>query len=153
MRRQIIATALACCFAAAPFAARAQVIRGTENGAANGANEGERVGGPIGGLVGGAVGAGVGAATGALGTAGNIVGGVLGVDERPRFREFAVRERRPSFAFREPLRAGVVLPTAGVVYYDVPPEYHTARGYRYTIVNERPVIVDPRTRRAVEILD
>lgn len=139
--------------AVAPLAAQAQVVQGTVNGAARGANEGSEVGGPLGGIVGGAVGAGVGAATGAVGTATGVVGDVLGVEERPRFREFVVRERRPSFAFREPLRVGVVLPRAGVTYYDVPPEYRRAGGYRYTVVNERPVLVDPRTRRVVEVIE
>ena len=36
--------------------------------------------------------------------------------------------------------------------YEFPAEYH-APNYRYTYVNERPVLVDPRTRRIVEIID
>ena len=139
--------------AAAPLAAHAQVVQGTVNGAARGADEGEDIGGPLGGLVGGAVGAGVGAATGAVGTATGIVGGVLGVEERPRFREFVVREHRPSYAYRRPVRVGAVLPRSGVTYYEVPREYQGAGGYRYTIVNERPVLVDPRTRRIVEVIE
>jgi len=35
---------------------------------------------------------------------------------------------------------------------DVPPEYG-AREYRYTVVNDRPVLVDPRTRRIVEVVE
>jgi hypothetical protein len=46
-----------------------------------------------------------------------------------------------------------VLPEAGVTYYDVPAEYHVRGGYRYTIVNDRPVLVEPRTRRIVEVID
>ena len=41
---------------------------------------------------------------------------------------------------------------AGVTYYEVPPEYG-AREYRYTVVNDRPVLVDPRTRRIVEVVE
>jgi hypothetical protein len=44
------------------------------------------------------------------------------------------------------------LPEAGVTYYDVPQEYGV-RDYRYTIVNDRPVLVDPRTRRIVEVVE
>jgi Protein of unknown function (DUF1236) len=44
------------------------------------------------------------------------------------------------------------LPEAGVSYYDVPPEYGV-REYRYTIVNDRTVLVDPCTRRIVEIVE
>jgi hypothetical protein len=35
----------------------------------------------------------------------------------------------------------------------VPSEYHVRPGYRYAIVNERVVIVDPRTRRIEEIIE
>ena len=48
---------------------------------------------------------------------------------------------------------GVVLPRDGVSYYDVPHEYMSRPGYRYTVVNDRAVIVDPKTRRVVEVLD
>src|SRR5215204_6965637 len=123
---------------ALPLAAQAQ---GTVRGAQEGAEEGGRAAGPLGAIVGGAV----GAATG-------TVGGILGVDDRPRFREYVVRERRPSYRYSEELRVGAVLPETGVSYYEVPEEYH-APGYRYTYVNERPVLVEPRTRRIVEIID
>ena len=121
-----------------PAAAQAQgTIRGAEQGAA----EGNRAAGPLGAVVGGVVGA-------AAGT----VGGILGVDDRPRFKEYVVRERRPSYRYTEEVRVGVVLPESGVTYYEVPAEYN-APGYRYTYVNERPVLVEPRTRRIVEIID
>lgn len=148
--RNLAAAAL---LAAIPVSAEAQIVNGAANGAQRGANEGAAVGGPVGGVVGGAVGAGVGAATGALGAAAGIVGGILGVEERPRFREFVVREHRPSFRFAEPVRVGAILPPAGVEFYAVPPEYRRAGPYRYTIVNDRPVLVDPRTRRIVEVIE
>ena len=80
------------------------------------------------------------------------VAGVLGVDERPRFRTYVVEQRRPSYQYREDVRIGAVLPEQGVTYYDVPPEYG-ARDYRYTVVNGRTVLVEPRTRRIVEIVE
>ena len=115
--------------------------QGTLRGAEQGADEGGQAAGPLGAIVGGAV----GAVTG-------TIGGILGVDDRPRFREYVVRERRPSYRYSEDLRVGVVLPEDGVTYYEMPPEYR-APNYRYTIVNERPVIVDPRTRRVIEIVE
>jgi hypothetical protein len=122
-----------------PAAAMAQgTIRGAEEGAAAGG----AAAGPVGAIVGGTVGA-------AAGTAGAI----LGVDDRPRFREYVVREHRPSYAVREQVRVGTVLPPSGVTYCEVPAEYHVAPSYRYTIVNERPVIVEPRSRRIVEVID
>src|SRR5882757_3349340 len=121
-----------------PIAAQAQgTVRGAEEGAAAGGN----AAGPLGAIVGGAV----GAATG-------TVGGILGVDDRPRFREYVVRERVPSYRYDNDFRVGAVLPESGVTYYDVPPEYHVT-GYRYTYVNEHPVLVDPHTRRIVEIIE
>jgi hypothetical protein len=124
---------------AAPLAAYAQ---GTVRGAEEGAREGGNAGGPVGAIVGGAV----GAATG-------TVGGILGVDDRPRFREYVYRERHPSYRYEGDIRVGAVLPERGVRYYEVPREYHVRPGYRYTYVNERPVIVEPRTRRVVEIIE
>jgi hypothetical protein len=91
------------------------------------------VGGVIGGVVGG-------------------VAGVLGVDERPRFRSYVVEQHRPSYQYREDVRVGVVLPEEGVTYYDVPPEYGV-RDYRYTVVNSRTVLVDPRTHRIVQVIE
>lgn len=115
--------------------------QGTVRGAEEGAEQGGQAAGPLGAIVGGAV----GAATG-------TVGGILGVDDRPRFREYVVRQHRPSYSYSEDLRVGAVLPESGVTYYDVPAEYH-APGYRYTYVNERLVLVEPRTRRIVEIIE
>lgn len=123
---------------ALPVAAHAE---GTVRGAQEGAAEGGRVGGPIGAVVGGTV----GAATG-------TVGGILGVDTRPRFREYVVREQRPSYTYSGDVRVGTVLPSKGVSYYEVPREYGP-RGYRYTVVNNRPVIVESRSRRIVEVID
>ena len=51
------------------------------------------------------------------------------------------------------LRVGVVLPESGVTYYDVPAEYHAPPGYRYTIVNDRPVLIESHSRRIVEIVE
>jgi Protein of unknown function (DUF1236) len=122
-----------------PYAAQAQgTIRGAEEGAA----AGDRAAGPLGAIVGGAV----GAATG-------TVGGILGVEERPRFREYVIREHHPSFQYDSDVRVGEVLPERGVMFYEVPREYHVRPGYRYAIVNDRPVIVEPGSRRIVEILE
>lgn len=111
-------------------------VRGAEEGAAAGGN----AAGPLGAIVGGAV----GAATG-------TVDGILGVDDRPRFREYVVREPRPSYRYSEDFRVGAVLPESGVTYYDVPAEYHARPGYVYTYVNGRPVLVERRSRRVMEI--
>ena len=101
-----------------------------------------RAAGPVGAVVGGTVGA----------VAGTI-GGILGVDDRPRFREYVVHQNVPSYRYDSDFRVGVVLPESGVTYYDVPAEYHVTGGYRYTYVNNHAVLVDPRTRQIVQIID
>jgi hypothetical protein len=115
--------------------------QGVPEGVDRGAREGERAAGPVGAIVGGTVGGVVGG-----------VSGILGVDQRPRFHHYVVEEHRPSYRYEEDVRVGAVLPEAGVTYYDVPPEYGV-RDYRYTVVNDRPVLVDPRTRRIVEVVE
>jgi hypothetical protein len=121
-----------------PVVAQAQGVPG---GIERGSREGERAAGPVGGLVGGVVGGVVGG-----------INGVLGIDDRPRFRNYVVERRHPSYQYREEIRVGAVLPEAGVTYYDVPAEYGV-RNHRYTVVNGRTVLVEPGTRRIVEIVE
>jgi hypothetical protein len=75
------------------------------------------------------------------GTVGGVAG-LLGADQRPRFRSYVVEQHRPSHHYRGDVRDGEVLPEEGVTYYDLPPEYGV-REYRYTIVNDEPFLVDP----------
>jgi uncharacterized protein YcfJ len=110
---------------------------GVAAGATTGAVGGAIVGGPVGAVVGGVGGA--------------IVGGIAGNHE-PRFREYVVKEGRPSYTYREDVRIGAELPSSGVTYYDVPREYGQTE-YRYTRVNNRTVLVDPRTHRIVQVID
>lgn len=76
----------------------------------------------------------------------------IAVEQRPAFREYVVRERVPSYAVPDRVVVGTVLPDAGVTYYDVPQRFGATR-YRYTVVNGETVLVEPRTRRIVEVLD
>ena len=139
MIRRFAGTAAVTVFALLlPAAVQAQGVPG---GVERGARDGERAAGPVGAVVGGVIGGVVGGVT-----------GVLGVDERPRFRSYVVEQRRPSYEYREDLRIGAVLPEEGVTYYDVPPEYGV-REHRYTVVNGRTVLVEPRTRRVIEIVE
>ena len=99
-----------------------------------GANEGARAGGAVAGPVGEVVGGTVGAAVGlGLEIPNAIITGL------PRDRSVVVQER---VVVGEPLPATVELRT-------VP--QHTE--YRYAVVNDRRVIVEPRTRRVVKIID
>jgi hypothetical protein len=122
----------------APAAAFAQTNApgGAASGAATGAIGGAIVGGPI------------GAAVGAVG--GAIVGGIVG-DQQPQFRQYVVTQVPQSYRYESEIRVGAVLPETGVTYYEVPAEYNVP-GYRYTYVNQTPVLVNPRTRQIVQII-
>jgi len=132
----LLSTALAATAATASFAQE-----GVPGGMERGAREGGRAAGPVGAVVGGTV----GAVTGG-------VAGVLGIEDRPRFRSYVVERHYPSYRYEGPVRVGTVLPPTGVTYYEVPAEYHV-QGYRYTVVNDEPVLVDPHTRRIVEVIE
>jgi hypothetical protein len=137
MRKIILVAAIAL----SPFAALAQNPQGAQGGAAGGAAAGA-VGGAV---VGGPVGAVVG------GVGGAVVGGIIG-DNTPRFKTYVTEQRVPSYAYSEEVRVGAVLPERGVTYREVPAEYGVKQ-YRYTVVNNRTVLVEPGTRRIVQVIE
>jgi uncharacterized protein YcfJ len=137
MNSRILGSAIALALLATPLAASAQE-GGVAAGAATGAVTGAVVGGPVGAAVGGIAGA--------------AIGGSIDANERPRFKQYVVREGRPSYRYQEDVRVGAELPSSGVTYYEVPAEYGV-KNYRYTIVNDRTVLVDPRSHRIVEVID
>ncbi|MEO8320956.1 MAG: DUF1236 domain-containing protein [Bradyrhizobium sp.] len=76
----------------------------------------------------------------------------IAVDQRPAFREYIVRERVPNYTMTDRVIVGGVLPETGVTTYDVPQTYG-ATPYRYTVVNGQTVLVEPRSRRIVQVVD
>jgi hypothetical protein len=121
--------------ALAPAAAFAQ-SGGAAAGAATGAVGGAIVGGPVGAAVGGVTGA--------------IVGGIAD-QQQPQFRQYVVTKQVPSYTYNEQVRVGAVLPESGVTFYEVPSQYKV-KGYRYTVVNDTPVLVDPGSRKIVQVI-
>jgi hypothetical protein len=113
----------------APAAAFAQASTAT------GAVGGAVVGGVVGGPVGAVVGAGVG---GTVGLAAEPPGEVV---------TYVQREEIPSVAVRERVVVGEPLP-ATVQLRSVP--QHTE--YRYAVVNNQRVIVEPKTRKVIKII-
>lgn len=134
MRNQFLAATAVLALMAAP--ALAQSGGGAATGAATGAVGGAVVGGPVGAVVGAGVGA--------------IAGG-LAEQQQPKFRQYVVTQGRPSYRYTDEVRVGAVLPESGVTYYEVPNDYGV-REYRYTVVNDQVVLVDPRTRRIVQVV-
>ena len=76
----------------------------------------------------------------------------IAVDQRPAFREYIIRERVPNYTIPDRVIVGGVLPEAGVTYYDVPQSFGVTP-YRYTVVNGRTVLVEPRSRRIVQVVE
>jgi len=73
---------------------------------------------------------------------------MIPADQLPRFRQYVVRESVPSYVVDTPIAVGSELPDVGVTYYDVPQQYG-ATPYRYTVVNDRTVLVNPPNRRLI----
>jgi uncharacterized protein YcfJ len=134
MRNKLLTAAAVLALMSAP--ALAQSGGGAAAGAATGAVGGAVVGGPVGAVVGAGVGA---------------VAGGLAEQQQPRFRQYVVTQGRPSYRVQEEVRVGAVLPSSGVTYYEVPAEYGV-QNYRYTIVNDQVVLVDPGSRRVVQVV-
>jgi len=134
IRHAIIATAL---LVSAPMLANAQSGAGVATGATTGAVGGAIVGGPV------------GAAVGAVG--GAIVGGIA-EDHRARFHSYVVEERVPSYHYQREVVVGTELPPEEIRYYEVPAEFGPTQ-YRYTVVNDRTVLVDPGTHRVVQVIN
>ena len=110
---------------------------GATTGAATGAVGGALVAGPPGAVVGA--------------TAGAIAGGIADANT-PAFKTYVVEQHHPSYTYSGDVIVGATLPETGVVYYEVPPDYHVTT-YRYTVVNDKVVLVDPTTRRVVQVID
>jgi hypothetical protein len=104
----------------------------TATGAVNGARTGGEVAGPVGEIVGGTVGAAVGA----------------GLEIPNAVITSIPDDRGPSVTVRERIVVGEPLPPT--VELRPVPSYSE---YRYAVVNDQRVIVEPRTRKIIKIID
>jgi hypothetical protein len=77
---------------------------------------------------------------------------MITVERRPEFREYVTRERVPNYVIPDRVVVGTVLPESGVTYYDVPQRFG-ATPYRYTVVNGETVLVEPRSRRIIQVVE
>ena len=80
--------------------------------------------------------------------------GTVGIaaDQRPAFREYIVEQRVPKYTVPDRVSVGAILPDSGVTLYDVPQSFGETP-YRYTVVNGSTVLVEPRSRRIVQVID
>jgi hypothetical protein len=88
-------------------------------------------------------------AQGAPGAA-ETVDGMTG-DTLNRFRGYVTEQRRPSVRMQEQVVVGSTLPGT-IEYYEVPASSGVTTRYRYAIINDRTVLVDPQTRRVVQVI-
>jgi len=114
----------------APAAALAQAS--TATGAVGGAVVGGVVGGPVGAVVGAGV------------------GGTVGMAAEPpnEVVTYVQRERAPSVAMEERVIVGEPLPAT--VQIRPVPKYQQ---YSYAVVNDRRVIVEPKTRKVIKVIE
>jgi hypothetical protein len=134
-KRVAIAAVLTIC--GLPIAAHAQGS-GAVPGAVGGAAAGAAVGGPVGAAVGGVAGA--------------ALGGALSADESAKVKQYVVREKRPSVRVTERVTVGEELPSS-VELYSVPTDVGVRTEYRYTVVNDQTVLVDPNSRKIVQVIE
>lgn len=152
MRKIILVAAVAML----PAFALAQGAGGS--GGAGGGAAGGGVGGSAGGSAGGAVGGSSGNGGPAASDGGTSVssgGGdasAISAEMMPRFRTYVMANEVPSYTYAERARVGAILPESGVTYRAVPSEYG-AGTYRYTVVNGTPVVVEPSTRRIIQVIE
>ena len=107
-------------------------------GATGGAVAGAIVGGPVGAVVGG--------------VAGGVLGAALSPEESTRVRQYVVAQPTPSARVAQQVVVGQPVPPR-VRVYPVPASVGLRTTYSYTVVNNRTVLVDPQTRRIVQVLD
>jgi hypothetical protein len=138
MKTDLLKFAAVALFLLNAVGARAQ---GVVDGINSGVKNGDAAAGPVGAVVGGIIG----------GVAGGI-GGLLGIDQHPAFRNYVESQHLPSDPYRASVAVGNQLPEAGIRYYDLPPKFGIS-GYRYAVVNDVTVLVDPRTRKIVEVVN
>ena len=137
MRSLVQITALVALFAT-PVTVSAQSGSGAVPGAVGGAAAGAAVGGPVGAAVGGVAGA--------------AVGGALTADQSTKVRTYVMKEKRPSVKVTEKVAVGETLPSS-VQFYALPADVGVQTQYRYTVVNDRTVLVDPGTRKVIQVIE
>ena len=93
-----------------------------------------------------------GAIAGAITGAAIATGAVVPYEQRQPLREYIVRENRPSYRYDDEVVVGREMPRGAYESYEVPENYGP-RGHHYAIVNDRPVIFHPETRRIIHVYE
>ena len=94
---------------------------------------------------------GPGVTTGSTGGQSDVDNGIA-ADQRKNFQSYVLEEQTPSYPLPGEIQVGTTLPDIGVTYYDVPERFGATR-YRYTVINDHTVLVDPKTRKVVQVVE
>lgn len=70
---------------------------------------------------------------------------------RTEVREYIVKQKRPSVTIKEEIKVGARMPD-NVTFYQIE-GVPAATKYRYAIVNDRPVLVDPAQRTIAHVYE
>ncbi|SFK70786.1 DUF1236 domain-containing protein [Methylocapsa palsarum] len=73
-------------------------------------------------------------------------------EQRGKIQKFVVREKKPSIKFADKVAVGAVLPDS-VELYALPADIGAKQDLRYTIVNDRAVLVEARSRKVTEFIN
>jgi hypothetical protein len=84
--------------------------------------------------------------------AGAAVGGILTAEETRRVRTYVAAQRSPSIRVAEPVTVGQPAPQVARLA-PLPSSVGLRNPYRYTVVNDQTVLVDPRTRKIIQIIN
>jgi hypothetical protein len=76
----------------------------------------------------------------------------IAAEQRSAFRDYIEQQQVPDYTISESVKVGTILPETGVTVYDVPQRFGQTTS-RYTVVNGETVLVEPRTRRIVQVID
>ena len=72
-------------------------------------------------------------------------------DQAAKVKTYVMKEHKPSVKFSGTVAVGTALP-ADVEFYALPDEVGVDQ-YRYTVVNDRTVLVEPSTRKIIRIIE
>jgi len=75
----------------------------------------------------------------------------LAPDVRTRVRQYVVQHRQPSVTIQDRVAVGTVLPPSAQFYpFD---GVDGVSAYRYAYINDAPVLIDPGSRRIIEVIE
>jgi hypothetical protein len=72
-------------------------------------------------------------------------------EQAGKIRTYVQKEKKPSVKVQEQVTVGSTLPSTTQIYTF--PEDVGVKNYRYSIINDRTVIVDPSSRRVIQVIE